>query len=379
MVALKTNSYLIKLKYTTMITIYPLEWLDNLIVHTLNPKRTNIKDLSDDDLALISEQLVKESHRVQMKLIQEIFSFRSKAQMRLLIRNYHSTLIFLLDSLLENQKETTLHTARLSRMIDTIINTLDELLFFIEGRFSAYLSLDQRVPMTYLLVARKELILKLEKLEKMKLPAGTQRETLQLVIDVLFNFLHSCIECKVTYRQILYQKELIQNLETMENTGWQNDLYTGLEQLLIELNFNSPVYISYLLEQISVALSSQDSLKSRMELLLVYHKEFGKLISNEKMSFDPLKDNIKHVLENWFRLEFDYMDKKLSLPDSGNHDLKTQPDRVCVPEENKVECNLSIDQMGLILRAGDEARILKATLFLRQSRNIFALFLSAFS
>ena len=343
-----------------MITLYPLEWLDNLILQTLNPKKNSLKDLSDKELSLISEQLQEESQRVQLQLTQEVFSFQSKTQVRLLIRNYHSTLVFLLDTLLENQKEPSLQTARLTRTVDTMVGTINELLFFLEKRFSPYLSLDQRVPVAYLLVARKELILKLEKLEKKKWAGERQKETLQLVIDVVFNFIHACSECKITYRQILYQKELIANLELLDITQKANDRYTELDELLVRLNFNSVLYMDYLLEQISISLAIQPSLQLRMGELLLYYKEFGQLSSNEKISFDPLQQNIKLTLENWFTHEIYYLEKTLALAQGGQNDSKTQLPPKAVAEQNKVECNLSIDQMGLILRAADEARILKA-------------------
>ena len=86
-----------------MITIYPLEWIDSLILLTLNPNKSNIGNLSQSDLVFITENLSRESHKIQIQLKNEIFALQKKRQIRLLVRKYHSTLVYLLDNIIENQ------------------------------------------------------------------------------------------------------------------------------------------------------------------------------------------------------------------------------------------------------------------------------------
>ena len=82
--------------------------------------------------------------------------------------------------------------------------------------------------------------------------------------------------------------------------------------------------------------------------------------SNEKISFDPRLHNIKFVLDNWFKHEIHYLKRKMELTPiiQTEQEIKITPE--VLPQENKIECILSTDQMGLILRATDESRILKA-------------------
>lgn len=152
-----------------MIKIYPLEWLDSLILQTFNPKNTIINSIPESDLSLISESILKESHRIQIQLKNEVFALRKKIQIRLLVRKYHSTLIFLMDNVIENRKNNSFQASNLSNIIDTIINNLDELLSFLETRFSNYLSLNERVPITYLMISKKELEIKLDKINRKKM------------------------------------------------------------------------------------------------------------------------------------------------------------------------------------------------------------------
>ncbi|SHH93031.1 hypothetical protein SAMN05444671_4342 [Flavobacterium sp. CF108] len=340
-----------------MISMYPLEWLDSLILYTFNPKKTNVKMLSKSELFLISENVLKESQKVQIQLKKEVFSLHKKRHIRLLVRKYHSTLIFLLDNIVENQQDEMLKSSAVLKIVDLIINSLDELLSFVENRYSNYLSLDERAPVTYLIVSRKELLLRLERLKKRKISDSSDQKVMEIIIDVLSETIQSGMGHKITYRQIFYQKELLKSLEIFAETNERSNFYSGLHEVLIAQNFNCHKYINHFIDQISIELNSQDNLKSKMSELLFYYKEFSQLLSNEKGTFDPSQQNIKYVLENWFKHEIAYLERKIELS------LETDDMIISsfqMNKQNKIECILSTDQMALILRAGDESRILKA-------------------
>lgn len=339
-----------------MTKIYPLEWFDSLILETLNPNKTNIKNLTDSDQSLILEYVLKESKNIQVQLKNDIFSMQKKSQIRLLVRKYHSTLIYLLDRIIENQKNEIFIAAALAKVADSIIDNLSELLSFIENRFSNYLSLDERVPLSYLAVSKKELLLKLERFQKDKLSSTFNLES---IIIILSKAIQSSNGNKITYRRILYQKELLKNLEDFYVSN-ETPHYISLDALLIASNFNSVDYINQLVGQLLLKAESESVLVKRMDFLLFHHKEFSQLQSNEKISFDPRLHNIKYVLDNWFKHEIHYLKRKIEL----SQIIKTEDENKVTPveleHENKIECILSTDQMGLILRATDESRILKA-------------------
>lgn len=343
-----------------MLKTNPLEWLESLILSTFNPNSITFNAVSAGDLLLLSETLITESQKIQIQLKNEVFALRKKRQIRLLVRKYHSTLIFLLDNVIENRKNVTLCAPDLSNNIDTIISILDELLFFIENRFSTYLSLDERVPITYLIVARNELELKLEHLKRKKWSTTTHQNIMEIVITVLSRLVKSSEGYKITYRQILYQKELFKNMDDIEEAEEKLNFYTSLDELLIRLNFNSQEYISCVIERINSNLNTQTNLNDRMSRLLFSFKEINQLYCNDKVMFEPSQQNIKGVLHNWFKCEMAYLEKEIELNIGPKIGSIIKPIDGLVTIENKIECVLSTDQMGLILRATDESRILKA-------------------
>ena len=342
-----------------MTKIYPLEWFDSLILETLNPDKANIRNLSDSDQSLILEYVLKESKNIQGQLKNDVFFLQKKSQIRLLVRKYHSTLIYLLDHIIENQKNEIFKTPALQMLAESITDNLSELLSFIENRFSNYLSLDERVPLSYLAVSKKELSLKLERFKRDKLSCNSDLALLESIILILSGAIQSSNGNKITYRRLLYQKELLKSLEDFCCSG-EIKLPFCLDALLIASNFNSIDYISQLTERLLLKLDSETSLVKRMDLLLLYHKEFSQLQSNEKISFDPRLHNIKFVLDNWFKHEIHYLKRKIQLSQTIKTEEQDKNTPVVVEHENKIECILSTDQMGLILRATDESRILKA-------------------
>ena len=344
-----------------MIKIYPLEWLDSLILQTFNPKNTGVNSISESDLSLISATILEETHKIQIQLKNEVFSLRKKRQIRLLVRKYHSTLIFLLDNVIENRINESFKTPNLANTIDTIINSLDELLSFVETRFSNYLSLDVRVPITYLIVSRKELELKLDKLKRKKISNEIHRNVMDIVLTVLYELVKSDKGYKITYRQILYQKELLKSMDSFDDSDEGFAVFGSLDELLIGLNFNCIGYINYLISRIVGSLNLQLSTTERMGKILLYFKQFNQLYSNEKIMFEPSQPNIKNVLHNWFKHEIAYLEKDIVFSrESKTVAVAKHVDVIATEVENKIECILSTDQMGLILRATDESRILKA-------------------
>jgi hypothetical protein len=344
-----------------MIKVYPLEWLDSLILQTFNPKNTDVNSISESELTLIAATILKECQTIQVQLKNEVFSLHKKRQIRLLVRKYHSTLIFLLDTIIENRKSEVFQNPNLSNIIETIITTLDELLSFVESRFSGYLSLDERVPITYLIVCRNELGLRLEQLRSKIFTNEDNRKGLEIALVFFDKILKSEHGYKITYRQICYQKELLKKLIAFKVTTNSSIIYSSLDELLIELNFNSVTYINYIVSRIVKNINNYLTKAEKLSKLLLYFKEFNQLYSNEKIMLEPSQQNIKGVLHNWFTHEISYFKKEIKYSaDLQNGTTAKQFDTIVTQVENKIECILSTDQMGLILRATDESRVLKA-------------------
>lgn len=333
---------------------YPLEWLDTLILVHFNPDKTDVSRLSADELAVISEHAVKESSRIQVRIKNEIFDLRRKRQIRLLVRKYHSTLIFLLDTIVDSHKCSAFHKPLLAAAAAAVVKCLDDLLSFLEKRFSNYLSLDERVPITYLMVARKELQLKLKNLKKRKAENEEVQQVLNVVIKELEFSLSMQDRNRITFRQLLYERTLLNELE-QANILEVHGLFSMLDHVLIGLNFNSGTYIDLLVQRLVSKLETEYGLPEKLSLLSYFYKEFNQIYSDDKLFFKAGTQHLKTVLGNWFVHEIQYQEKQLEILGVSSKEAAPQD-----KTENKLECDLSADQIGIILRAADEARVVKS-------------------
>lgn len=338
-----------------MNTLYPLEWLDTLILHILNPYKSDLKALSNIDIAAISENLKIEAERIQIRLKNEIFSLVKKRQIRLQVRKYHSNLIYLLDSSVDHKKNKAFKNDELATVLNLVISTVDELLSFVENRFSQYLSLDERVPITYLIVSKKELMLKLNTLKELELELEQDRSTIRIVINELSNSIQSSNE-KASFRQILYNRQLLKRLTETLYTFDVNMTFSILDKILIEMNFNCQKFVDILIDKLSGKSEIDVEPSEKLNKLLCTYKDFNQLFSNEKITFNPVMHNIKTIIGEWFNYEILYQERQVGM--LNNQQISSS--EIINKSNDKVECILSSDQIALILRASDESRILKA-------------------
>lgn len=335
---------------------YPLEWLDALILQHFNPRKADMKILSETDMRLISETVVKESNRIQVHIKNEIFALRKKREIRLQIRKYHSNLIFLLDNMIEHNKSKEFQIPGMSKIAELIIRILDELLSFIENRFSMYLGLDERVPITYLAVSRNELQFKLKKLKSIKLNSEEDKITLGIIVNELSNSGNLTTNSKVTFRQIIYERVLLKHMEHLDNLRESATIFSALDTVLIAINFNSSKYIHALIDRFLNMINKIGTPSQKLSLVSLYFKEYNQLNSNEKITWNASQQNIKTVLDNWFKHEIAYLERQMELTADPNLKVTAKNEK----PETKLQCDLSADQIGLILRAADEARIVKS-------------------
>lgn len=344
-----------------MQTKYPLEWFDCLIVQELNARSGALQSITIAESKELVAHIFKESRRIQIQIKEEIFSIRKKRQFRHLVRKYHSSFIYLLDCSIENQQHESFREPHLRIIGTTVIAVLEDLISFVENRFYKYLSLDVRVPITYQIVSKREILSKLEVLKKYisKAPSSAE-EPLQLVIAKLYQKVTSERTHKSTYREIVYRKELLNALATDTLELVNSRTFSVADEILICFNFNCQEYSSYLKNWIMLQLDHCATVGERLAAILLIYKEFGQLYCKPKRMFDPQEPHLKEVLYTWFQHEIRYLEQQLKTREEAAIVTTPQSDVAIIDSNLKMECDLSCDQIALILRAADESRVVKA-------------------
>lgn len=341
---------------------YILEWLDSLITVSLNPATTEYATVTDEQIKTILTKMAEEKAKFQSLLKNHVFGLTKEKQIELFLKQYHSALIILLDQALENNNAIPRKKKALKRLADETISCVDELLSFVETRFSNYLCLDERVPLTYLSVTKKELKPKINKLNLKLSKQVTDDRLRAIVVNCLFLFFGNDKGNRVTFQELLYIKELLNELEAIATLEENKTTYSSLDKILIYLNFNNTEYMNYLTQKIANKINTHDDVSKRMDCLLIHFKEFNQMHKKLGTALYPQQVDLKDELSNWFSQEIFYLEKKLHFSIIPLKDKvagikeKTPVEK----EKSKVLCVLSTDQTALILRAADELKILMA-------------------
>jgi len=336
---------------------YPLEFFDLLLTFTLNPKKNNLSAITAQDVAAISAQIDIEEETVMIMLKKQSFSLASEEGMRVLIGCYHSALIVLLDSFIAEGRHHNSPTLKLA--FDTVVSSIDRLLSYIEIHYTKYVKMDLRAPTTYLSAVKRELKERLLRLSP-KLNTFKTLPSCQLVLGYLDSLVSSGSASR-TFHTLIYAKELVHGLESLE---WNFDTAifpTQLDVLLFQIDFNSQPYIDHLQSLVRAKSDECKTDSAKLETMLLCQKQFRQLSASSKLTFNTDEESLLASMDRWFGYEIAYLDRMIDLSTlQGSENAAASPQKALSKASPKVLCMLSTDQMGLILRAADESRILVA-------------------
>lgn len=337
---------------------YVLEWLDTLISVTLNPVKSEIGPILPEDINKLQNLIIHEKDKVQAAIKFTVFNLNDEAAIKCVVKNYHSSLVSLLDQALENKIQVA-ENSIFKQILDYIISCVEELLFLIERRFTSYLGMDERVPATYLTLLKKELLKRLPRVAK----KHREQQHLLPVFDIIVRELEVLLNLPSdkhthTFREMFYIKDFCLELEFLEFND-DTARYTTLDELLIRMNFNSKAYIYNLTQRIASHINAVEQPSERMERLLFDLKSFKQLHLKPGVVFLSKYAGLHKQVDNWFSQEIFYLEKRIhyAIVPLKEKELKPAPKNM---EKEKLLSLLSVDQMALILRAADELKIVMA-------------------
>lgn len=337
---------------------YVLEWLDALISVTLNPVKSGIGQIVSQDINKLQNFIIEEKDKVQAAIKITVFNLTDETAIKCAIKNYHSSLVSLLDQALEDKIQVPENSTS-KPILDNIISCIEELLFLIEKRFTSYLGIDERVPATYFALLKTELLKRLSravKKQREQHPLLSLPHIILKEVEALLNL--SADKHKHTFREIFYIKDLCLGLELLEDCD-ETTIYTPFDELLIRMNFNSKAYIYDLTQRIAGHINIMELPSEKMERLLFDLKSFKQLHLKPNVIFLSEDATLQKQIDNWFSQEIIYLEKRIHYAI-----IPLREKQLKLPEKTKKREKLlsilSVDQMALVLRAADELKIVMA-------------------
>lgn len=329
---------------------YSLERLDLLITLTLQPTSLKDKTITDIQIQEWISQAAKEKENIRIFLMRRAFAIEKEKALELLIQQYQSSIIRLLDTVYKCLKNNK--TVPLKNLYKPVLKILEDILGHIEHRYAKYFNLDEKVPDIYLHLSIQELRKQLKGFTNALLAKTTDERLQQYIMAPVENFITR--QTNITYSQLIYIKDVVEEISTVNEISGLR--YSFLIQQLIYLNFNSSRFVNYLFELLMNELNQLTSIDSKMELLLSYSRELNSLQIKPGFALKRDQASVKETMCWWIEEEIDQIKNKPQL--SLLHVAPTIHDEDLIAANGKIHFSISAPMLTLFIRAAIDTNLI---------------------
>lgn len=325
--------------------IYLYDWLDKLSTYDLNPAQVYPGAIGPQEAETLSALIAQEVQQVERQLKELFFSERKGSQLALLVNKYHDMLIVMMNKVHHNRGHAHSEATGLSELLQFMLAQLERLLLFFEQHFTSYMDRNLRVPQVRLIKLKRQIMEGWEALQQ-EMGGTGHHGTLHVVHGVLLSFTERIDQQQgITIREAQYHRQLVEDLPAHHSSEAQ------MRELLIFRNLNNKASTTYFTKQMDVVLEHLATNEEKLSWLRLEYKAMQQKRTSGKLSYDPHYPGLKEYLCQYIENEMLYLEQKLE----GIRPLNEQQAEL---PNFKVVCSLSSDQIAVILRAADEAKVL---------------------
>lgn len=324
---------------------YELQELERLI--SSGESQTD-KDITPD--AALKAHIKSEVERIKQTLIYEVFNFEDERHLERYIQYHQQALIRLMDrsDALQQIKEVDK-----KEFYHMFYNALDELLSFIEKHFTKYFDQDAKAPEGYLSFARKDTRINIKKLQKILTEKNASAKLVNLILHVLRKIIDNKTEKTVTYRKVMYAKEVQKELFRLAERETQGDINEELRQIMYYLNYNSIKVLTYHAHYISALLDETETRTEKIEKLSLVLKNVNQAQVKPGIGYNLHTSSLKNQLSEYISVEIEYHERLQQLT---NRPPEPPSDNLLSGFKLKFEA--SVSQLAYILKVLIETKIL---------------------
>ncbi len=303
-----------------------------------------------------------ESERIKRAFIKEAFGLKKEKHVELYIQYHQSAVVQLIDRITENMvageiEEIYKVTDEENRanLLKLVYQRLEDLLTYIEKHFAKYFNQHAKCPESYRFIVHRELKEKLPDVRYALEKKGINKRLLTIVIYPLDNFIEGVRLEEVSYKKIIYLKELLTELEELAgNRLTEERLDFKICLSLGYLNFNPHKFFKYCVREITRIVQDQETLSKQIEKLAYLLKLVNQVQCKPGFVFNEKFRSIKDQLSDWIGEEIYFFEKRKQL--AINFPLNTDDP---VQKDFKLKLNLSVPQLACFLRGLKDIGIIK--------------------
>lgn len=351
-----------------MDTEYELKRLEGIISNDI----ASFVEMRHDLFVVFKQAIKDETDRVKNNFSQATFRLEKKRKLKRYIRFHQQALIRLEGYLLNytNPDRITHTTEELDKgtLCQYLYFCLEELLSFVGSHFSEYFDQDMWIPESYRLIIVHQIKRNFTTLESGLLKKSIDNELVSYALQPLSEFLDSSSSNEITYRKVIYLKELQRSIIDFIHSATE-DPKVSLQWLLFQHNFNPASYFQYYTEQINNHINEVEDHSERLDRLSLIQKLIHQKPVRPGYSYDVNLLSLRDQLSDWIAQEIEYLQTRSQrLAEPVDH---VKPDSV---NNFKIKTELSVAQLAYLLRVFVEIKIIQSqsvTSLLRFIPNFF--------
>ena len=330
---------------------HTLQFLDFVITIALDFTESEINTLSEAQYGHMTKKIEQKKLAYIAYLNNKRFGSRKVSH---LAKEHHARLLTLLDQAFHASGRVNPLNTLAGQAVGQVLAGVYELLHFIQSRFGEFLDLDQPAPGSYVDAFSRQHHTRIGELQKQLTSKNADRELVTILLEALS--IDTSGRGAPSFRTIFYQQELMLGLEQMLCSQRQTRIDDALVELLIYLNFNSRRFMDYYTRHVAQRIEKVEYAKEKVHQLRLDYKHFRQMHRKPGIRLSAAESDIKKFISKWFTHEIGYL-TECARTSASEHDLRYRSDH---SGPLKLMVLLSVDQIGLFLRALDSLRIVKA-------------------
>jgi hypothetical protein len=328
---------------------HALERYNHLVMVQLTAMSGNHENFTDDILSEWIEVSVKEKENIRRYLLKKSLHIKTEKEFELLIQQYQAEIIQLLDVAFKGKLENLLEPH--GRLYNVILKDLEEILTHIENRYTKYFSLEEKVPASYFQASQPDLKRRVNELREFSTRVLANNKLIKIVFNPLDAFLN--LEEKVSYRQLMYVKDLVSEMEAWASESEASTSFKSFLSLLLYMNFNAVKVVSFLMQEIADSTNALPEQNQRVERLAEYLKQCNQTQIKPGVSFRYNLHPLRDQLSEWIEEEMVYLEKQQRL-------FSVVPAHVdeVIADKEKLQVSFSVDVFSLFIRSAKDSKMI---------------------
>jgi hypothetical protein len=131
-----------------------------------------------------------------------------------------------------------------------------------------------------------------------------------------------------------------------------NDRHTGIDKVLIHLNFNSRRYFLFYIHKISEVLANEDSITGKLEVLATKYKEVNQILVDTQIGYTSKYPPLNEIISRWIDEETNFLNKRRQLA------LALPKSESATGTAFRLPMDMSVAQIACLTRAFIERKVL---------------------